>query len=148
LNAYYSSSDAAFADRYQASEEYERVRGGTIKLEGGWRVYSSGAGILSSLVVRHLFGLRLEADALLIDPVMPASLAGLRVQFLLQRRQIEITYDVKGPGFGVHALLLNGRPLAFDEEPQPYRRGAARVKLQHLNLDDERPRRLVIRVGA
>jgi cellobiose phosphorylase len=147
-NAYYSSSDAAFADRYQASEEYERVRGGTIKLEGGWRVYSSGAGILSSLVVRHLFGLRLEADALLIDPVMPASLDGLRVQFLLLQREIEITYDVKGPGFGVNALLLNNRPLLFDEEPQPYRRGAARVKLQHLDLDDERPRRLVIRVGA
>ena len=29
-NCYYSSSDAAFADRYQASAEYERVRAGTI----------------------------------------------------------------------------------------------------------------------
>jgi len=29
--------------------------------DGGWRVYSSGAGILFGLVVRHLFGLRLEA---------------------------------------------------------------------------------------
>jgi cellobiose phosphorylase len=149
-NAYYSSSDAAFADRYQASAEYERVRDGTIQLEGGWRVYSSGAGILSSLVVRHLFGLRLEADALLIDPVMPAALDGLRVRFMLLQRAIEITYDIKGPGCGVNALLLNNRPLAFDEEPQPYRRGAARVKLQHLglDLDAERPRQLVIRVGA
>jgi cellobiose phosphorylase len=147
-NSYYSSSDAAFADRYQASAEYERVRDGTIRLEGGWRVYSSGAGILSSLVVQHLFGLRLEADALLIDPVMPASLNGMRVRFVLLQREIEITYEIKGPGFGVTALLLNDRPLSFEEEPQPYRRGAARVKLQELELDGEGPKRLVIRVGA
>jgi hypothetical protein len=70
-NCYYSSSDAAFADRYQASAEYERVGLGAIALDGGWRVYSSGAGILFSLIVRHLFGLRLEADVLLIDPVLP-----------------------------------------------------------------------------
>ena len=44
-NCYYSSSDAAFMDRYQASAQYERVTQGTIDLDGGWRVYSSGAGI-------------------------------------------------------------------------------------------------------
>src|SRR5262249_11796157 len=42
-NCYYSSSDAAFSDRYQASGEYRRVADGSIALEGGWRVYSSGA---------------------------------------------------------------------------------------------------------
>src|SRR6185436_15080765 len=82
-NCYYSSSDAAFSDRYQASAEYERVKRGTIDLDGGWRVYSSGAGILFGLVVRQLFGLRLEADALLIDPVLPAALDGLRVHVTL-----------------------------------------------------------------
>jgi cellobiose phosphorylase len=147
-NSYYSSSDAAFADRYQASAEYERINNGTIRLEGGWRVYSSGAGILNALVVRHLFGLRLEADALLIDPVMPASLDGLRVRFVLLQREIEITYEVKAPGFGIHSLLLNDRSLSFEEEPNPYRRGAARVKLQRLELEDQRPRRLVIGVGS
>ena len=146
-NAYYSSSDAAFADRYQASAEYERVREGTIRLEGGWRVYSSGAGILGSLVVRHFFGLRLEADAILIDPVMPAALDGLRVRFVLLQREIEITYEIRPPGFGVHAVLRDDQPLAFDEEPQPYRRGAARVSLRDLDPVDKRPLRLRIRVG-
>ena len=42
-NCYYSSSDAAFQDRYQASAEYERIAQGKVPLDGGWRVYSSGA---------------------------------------------------------------------------------------------------------
>jgi len=128
-NCYYSSSDAAFADRYQAIAEYERVRLGTINLDGGWRVYSSGAGILFGLVVRHLFGLRLEAEALLIDPVLPAALDGMRVGATLLGHDLEIVYRVRGTGCGVRSLQLDGRPLAFDVEPNPYRRGAARVSL-------------------
>ncbi len=56
-NCYYSSSDAAFADRYQASREYQRVAQGSIGLDGGWRVYSSGAGITLSLIMRYFLGL-------------------------------------------------------------------------------------------
>jgi cellobiose phosphorylase len=148
-NCYYSSSDAAFADRYQASGEYERVRRGTITLDGGWRVYSSGAGILFGLVVRHLFGLRLEADALLIDPVLPASLDAMRVSVTLLRHDLEIVYRVRGAGCGVSSLQLDGRPLSFELEPNPYRRGAARVSLQDLTaaLASARHRRLEVDVG-
>ncbi|HKY93399.1 MAG TPA: hypothetical protein VJM11_20270, partial [Nevskiaceae bacterium] len=59
-NCYYSSSDAAFADREQASAEYERVAKATIPLDGGWRVYSSGAGIALGLIVRRFLGLSVE----------------------------------------------------------------------------------------
>jgi cellobiose phosphorylase len=132
-NSYYSSSDARFVDRYQASDEYGRVRAGTIELDGGWRVYSSGAGILFSLVVRHLFGLRLEADALLIDPVLPAALDGTRVRVTLLGRDLDIVYRVVGAGSGVRSLQLDGRRLEFVVEANPYRRGAARVLLHDLN---------------
>ncbi len=149
-NCYYSSSDAAFADRYQASAEYERVGLGAIALDGGWRVYSSGAGILFSLIVRHLFGLRLEADVLLIDPVLPPALDGLRVEVELRGQRFEIRYRVRGAGCGVDALQLDGCALAFGEEPNPYRRGAARVALSDLAAGPDagaRPRRLEIGVG-
>ncbi len=75
---YYSSSDAQFADRYQASDEYARVGEGTIPFDGGWRVYSSGAGIAVGLIIRRLFGLSVEAEALRIDPVIPTALDGWR----------------------------------------------------------------------
>ena len=42
-NAYFSSSDAAFRDRYQASDEWARVKAGTIAVDGGWRIYSERA---------------------------------------------------------------------------------------------------------
>lgn len=148
-NCYYSSSDAAFADRYQASAEYERVRRGTIALDGGWRVYSSGAGILFGLVVRQLFGLRLEADALLIDPVLPTALDAMRVNVTLLRHDLEIVYRVRGAGCGVSSLQFDGRPLAFAVEPNPYRRGAARVSLHDLTaaLASAHHRQLVVDVG-
>src|SRR5262249_31366628 len=73
-NCYYSSSDAAFDDRYQASAEYGRVADGTIPLDGGWRVYSSGAGIALGLIVRRFLGLSCEATDLSIDPVIPSAL--------------------------------------------------------------------------
>jgi cellobiose phosphorylase len=51
-NAYFSSSDAAFRDRAEASAEWARVRAGTVPVDGGWRVYSSGAGIFTRLALR------------------------------------------------------------------------------------------------
>ena len=45
-NAYFSSSDAAFQDRYQASDEWARVKANSIAVDGGWRIYSSGPGPL------------------------------------------------------------------------------------------------------
>jgi cellobiose phosphorylase len=57
-NAFFSSSDAAFPDRDSASAQWDRVKAGTIGLEGGWRIYSSGPGIFSSLLIRCGFGRR------------------------------------------------------------------------------------------
>jgi 1,2-beta-oligoglucan phosphorylase len=126
-NCYYSSSDAAFADRYQASEEYERVARGAIALDGGWRVYSSGAGIALGLIVRHFLGLSRESDALSIDPVIPAALDGLQVQTTLFDRPIEVRYRIRGAGCGVTAVVLNDKPLPFERRANPHRHGAAVV---------------------
>ena len=55
-NAYFSSSDAAFRDRYEASANWELAKTGQIAVEGGWRIFSSGPGVYVSLVVRHALG--------------------------------------------------------------------------------------------
>jgi cellobiose phosphorylase len=126
-NCYYSSSDAAFQDRYQASIEYQRVARGAIALDGGWRVYSSGAGIALSLLVRHFLGLSGEAAGLRIDPVMPSSLDGLRAQMTLLERSFELHYRVGPAGCGVKAVALNGAALTFARVTNPHRPGAALV---------------------
>ena len=126
-NCYYSSSDAAFADRIEASEHYDRVAAGTIALDGGWRVYSSGAGIAVSLIVRRFLGLSLEAETISLDPVMPAALTGLQVVTSLLGGTVTIVYDVGAAGCGVESLELNGVRLAFEREDNFYRQGAAKV---------------------
>ena len=124
-NCYYSSSDAAFEDRYQASAEYARVSRGTIALDGGWRVYSSGAGIALSLIVRRFLGLSCESSLLSIDPVIPSALDGLRVETTLRGRPVEIRYRIGNCGCGVNAIALNGQVLSFTHGPNPHRRGPA-----------------------
>jgi cellobiose phosphorylase len=131
-NCYYSSSDAAFADRYQAYAEYERVLTGDIPLDGGWRVYSSGAGIGTALIFRCFLGLRAEKSRLVIDPAVPSNLDGLRAELELAGIRFEITYRVEARGCGVLALELNGRDLRFSRGHNPYRTGAAQVSMAAL----------------
>ncbi len=62
-NAYFSSSDAAFDNRAEADAEWGRVRAGAVAADGGWRIYSSGPGLFTNLVVRDLLGLRRDFGA-------------------------------------------------------------------------------------
>jgi 1,2-beta-oligoglucan phosphorylase len=128
-NCYYSSSDAQFEDRYHASDEYGRIAQGTIALDGGWRVYSSGAGIALGLIVRRFLGLSCEAAALRVDPVIPPALDGLRVDTTLRGCPVEVRYRIGSAGCGVVEVTLNDRPLSFTLEANPHRRGAALVAL-------------------
>ncbi len=128
-NCYYSSSDAEFADRYEAAEQYDRLLAGEVGVQGGWRVYSSGAGIALSLVVRQLLGLRSSHDAVQFDPVMPQSLDGLVAQATLRGAALEVRYRIGPRGCGVQRLALDGQPLAFTREANRYRLGAASVAL-------------------
>ncbi|MEW6037616.1 MAG: hypothetical protein AB1648_05130 [Pseudomonadota bacterium] len=147
-NCYYSSSDAAFADRYQAYAEYKRVRKGEVALDGGWRVYSSGAGIGMGLVLRGLLGLRLESARLVVDPVMPKALDGLRIELELAGFELEIVYSIRSSGCGPLALSLNGSDLSFSRTPNPYRTGGAEVALDTLRAASTGGRnRLAVTLG-
>ncbi|MFZ0133778.1 MAG: hypothetical protein WAK95_14655 [Desulfobacterales bacterium] len=128
-NCYYSSSDAAVADRYEAFLEYGRVKTGAIPLDGGWRVYSSGPGIWTRLMLQSFLGLRWERSALVIDPVIPKDLSGLRVAITLGGISFDVTYHIEAAGCGVNALSLNGGMLSFGRSENPYRIGAARVPM-------------------
>ncbi|MCW5891144.1 MAG: hypothetical protein KIT14_11420 [bacterium] len=126
-SCYTSSSDAAVADRYEAQARYADVRAGTIPVEGGWRVYSSGAGIACRLIHQRLFGLRHGRSATVIDPVLPRALDGLALDATLAGRRVRIEYRVARRGAGPAALTLNGAPLPFEREANPYRTGGAVV---------------------
>lgn len=78
-NCYFSSSDAAFADRYAASRDWDLVRSGGIAAEGGWRIYSSGPGLFANALIRHILGIRRHYGERIVAPVLPADIAELSV---------------------------------------------------------------------
>jgi 1,2-beta-oligoglucan phosphorylase len=80
-NAYFSSSDAAFHDRYQASGEWQRVAAGAIAVDGGWRIYSSGPGLYVNVLIRHAFGLTRHFGARHLKPCLPAAVRELRINW-------------------------------------------------------------------
>jgi 1,2-beta-oligoglucan phosphorylase len=128
-NCYYSSSDAAFADRHEALAHYDRVKTGEVALEGGWRIYSSGAGIAMRLIHQCFLGLRRETSALIIDPVIPEALNGLQAEVELAGRTVHITYHIGHAGYGPTAVTLNGQALSFTRQANPYRTGGAEVPM-------------------
>ncbi len=73
-NAYFSSSDAAFPDRYAASAEYWRVKAGQVGVEGGWRIYSSGPGIYTGILVCDILGLHRRWGKRAVRPLLPAAI--------------------------------------------------------------------------
>ena len=55
-----------------------------------------------------------------------------RARAALDGRSVELRYRVGPRGHGPRALRLNGAPLAFTREPNPYREGGAVVPMTTL----------------
>jgi len=118
---YYSSSDATFADRYDAARHYGEVMQGRVPLEGGWRVYSSGPGIFLRLVVECLLGVRRRGEGLEIDPVLAPVLDRLEATVPIDGVPLDLTFRVGHRGVGPVAVALNGVTLATTPLSNPYR---------------------------
>jgi cellobiose phosphorylase len=78
-NAYFSSSDAAFRDRYEACAKWELAKAGEVAVDGGWRIYSSGPGVYVALIVQHALGVRRRFGKRLVKRSLPASQRRLRL---------------------------------------------------------------------
>ena len=78
-NAYFSSSDAAFPDRYEASEAWSQVKAGAVPVEGGWRIYSSGPGLYINMLIRHALGVRRYFGDRIEKPLLPPALRRARL---------------------------------------------------------------------
>jgi cellobiose phosphorylase len=131
-NCYYSSSDAAFPDRYEARAHYDRIKDGTVRLEGGWRIYSSGPGIALRLIIQNFLGIAREPSAWRFDPVIPPALNGLQAAVMLAGKPVGMTYRIGSVGYGPVALTLNGEALSFTREANPFRTGGVSVSTEQV----------------
>ena len=130
---YYTSSDAVFADRYEAAAHYGEVAQRKVPLEGGWRVYSSGPGIFLRLIVECLLGIRLRGKVLEIDPVLPPSLDGLQATIPLNRTSTDVSFRVGSRGAGPIAVTWNGDRLETTPLANPYRPPGVAVDMALVN---------------
>ncbi len=85
-NAYFSSSDAAFPDRTAANAEWDRVKGGGIAVDGGWRIYSSGPGLYVGLLLRHALGRRRYFGGRIAAPLLPRWLGAVTLEMTVDGR--------------------------------------------------------------
>jgi cellobiose phosphorylase len=131
-NCYYSSSDVIFRSRYEADELYDEIIAGERTVRGGWRIYSSGPGIFSAIVLTRLFGLRKVYGNIIIDPVMPLSLDGITISVTIMNQQVKIRYSLKSCSFGPEDIVIDGRKVPFSREENIYRKGGAVIDADQL----------------
>ncbi|XJZ27752.1 GH36-type glycosyl hydrolase domain-containing protein [Bacillota bacterium Lsc_1132] len=129
-NAYFSSSDGKFKTRYEAQEQFEKLRNGTVPVKGGWRIYSSGPGIYMNQLITNCLGIRLDGEDLIIDPVLPKHLNGLELQFKLKNRQVTFIYHIEGQA--VKQVSVNGCEAIFEPLRNRYRQTGVRISKQVL----------------
>jgi cellobiose phosphorylase len=142
-NCYYSSSDVAFRNRYEADERYDEIQTGKITLRGGWRVYSSGPGIYIGLVVSRLLGLRIVSGKIIVDPVMPHSLDGLSASMDLLGHAVTFNYAVKEGNFSPKAVSINSKAIQFKYEENKYRKGGAVISTEQFLAKLDRQENIV-----
>jgi CRISPR-associated protein Csx3 len=128
-NCYFSSSDAAYRDRYEASQRFDKLRRGEVSVEGGWRIYSSGPGIFTSLIIRNLLGLRRYFDWIEFDPVLPRELDGATCEIDQFGHRICYRFSMAPEKGARKRLTVNGVLVSsLEHVSNSYRSGAVRVR--------------------
>jgi CRISPR-associated protein Csx3 len=128
-NTYFSSSDADFADRYEAERRWPELRTGGVGVRGGWRLYSSGPGLFIHKIRTCLLGVRESFGDVVFDPVLARPLNGLRARLRLCGHEVELHYQVRHGTSGPRGLRVNGAVLdCWTREANPYREGGLRVR--------------------
>jgi cellobiose phosphorylase len=127
-NAYFSSSDADVRDRYEAEQVFDALREGKVRVKGGWRIYSSGPGILINQIGSHFLGLRLSYDDVVIDPVLPKQLDSLQFGFAIDGKPITVIFSIASDApASVQSVTINGIEPGFRRDHNPYRPGGIRI---------------------
>ena len=123
-NAYFPSSDAAVATRYEAAAHYDDIKAGNIAVDGGWRIYSSGPGMYLNLVITRMLGMRTYYDHLIVDPVLPLALDGLTATLPWEDHTLHLRFSIKHATHTPREITLNGTPLQpLGHSRNPYRTG-------------------------
>ena len=132
-NAYFSSSDGKFSDRYEAYENFHKLKTGDVQVKGGWRIYSSGPGIYINQLISSVLGIRYHQNSLLLDPVIAKSVGKVTFNFKVLDKPCQIVIHPEQGEHTPRQINLNGESLTFTVMDNPYRSGAALVARELLD---------------
>jgi cellobiose phosphorylase len=135
-NVYFSSSDGDFPNRYVADRDFRKLRGGEVKVKGGWRLYSSGPGIYLKQLISNFLGIKSIDNELYLDPVLPKSLNGLHFIFRYKNYTLNITYQVID-GNGTLYALVNGKRIDCNTDLNKYRRSGVIIPNSYLSEETQ-----------
>lgn len=120
-NVYFSSSDGDFKTRYEAQENFGKLREGNVNVKGGWRIYSSGPGIYLNQLITNVLGIREDAKTIVLDPILPQSLDGLRMEYKIFGKKVTFVFHLNNEN--KKQVLINGEEIATKREENRYREG-------------------------
>jgi cellobiose phosphorylase len=129
-NCYYSSSDVTFKTRYEADEKYDDVIAGKMRVDGGWRVYSSGPGIYVSLIIKKLIGFRAFNEYVVIDPVLTNDMDDLTASFMFKGYRLLWEFRIKSGNYTPKNIVVNGIGISCQMETNPYRTGGVIIPMK------------------
>lgn len=112
-NVYCSSSDGCYNDRYAFDRDFDLLRTGHIPVRCGWRLYSSGPGIYTGRLIGNLLGIRPAADHIVLDPVVPERLDGMRLTFDCYGRTVTFLYRMDPHAAASLSVTAGGRQLGI-----------------------------------
>jgi cellobiose phosphorylase len=108
---------------------FEAIRAGNVPVKGGWRIYSSGPGILLNQVITSFLGIRDYYEYRVIDPVLPKMLNGLRFTWVEEGKSVTYVFSIAhDEPAAVQSLTINGLEVAFVRQDNPYRHGGAMIQ--------------------
>lgn len=122
-NLYFSSSDAVFMNRYEAGEEYDKLKKEQVAVKSGWRLYSSGPGIYINQLVTGYLGIRRKGEKLILDPVIHGD-GRLSVRFTLSGYDVQYEYLQTKAG-KITEVVINGNQIPFETYKNKYRQTGA-----------------------
>ncbi|MEJ8306771.1 GH36-type glycosyl hydrolase domain-containing protein [Saccharibacillus sacchari] len=142
-NSYFSSSDGKFNNRYDAQERFGELKNGEVAVKGGWRIYSSGPGIYMNQLIGNVLGIRQDGGDLIVDPVLPASLDGLHLDFSYDGIPATFVFRIGASESGV--VKLNGQLIGEKAGDNRYREGGIRIaRTEFEDLSDKNSNKIEI----
>ncbi|MGX7164056.1 GH36-type glycosyl hydrolase domain-containing protein [Enterococcus massiliensis] len=125
-NVYFSSSDGDFKTRYEAQENFDKLRQGQVGVKGGWRIYSSGPGIYMNQLLTSVLGIRETTKHVTFDPILPKELNGLTMDYKLLKKNVEIVFH---NDHLEKKIVINGTSVEYTVNENPYREGGLTVNV-------------------